>query len=84
MNKEMLEVLAPAYTPCRHFSGQCKSMRWNPSNGHVPRGFCGADGDLSEIELILVTAEPGDPLAHEDYSFINIEQIASFLSLIHI
>jgi hypothetical protein len=36
-------------------------MRWDPSKGHVPRGNCGATGDLAEIELVLVTAEPGDP-----------------------
>ena len=36
-------------------------MRWNPPAGHVPRGFLGAAGDLSEVELVLVFAEPGDP-----------------------
>lgn len=41
-------------------------MRWNPGAGHVPRGFCGATGDLSEVELVLVVAEPGDP--HEGES----------------
>ncbi|AZT85825.1 hypothetical protein EHN06_08910 [Marinobacter sp. NP-4(2019)] len=36
-------------------------MRWKPSHGHVPRGFLGAAGSLTEIELVLVFAEPGDP-----------------------
>ena len=36
-------------------------MRWNPSAGHVPRGFLGAASALTEIELVLVFAEPGDP-----------------------
>ena len=40
-------------------------MRWKPSAGHVPRGFLGACGEPSEVELILVFAEPGDPHGEE-------------------
>lgn len=36
-------------------------MRWDPKNGHIPRGFLGATGKLSDVELVLVFAEPGDP-----------------------
>ena len=36
-------------------------MRWEPKNGHIPRGFLGATGNLSDVELVLVFAEPGDP-----------------------
>jgi len=42
-------------------------MRWNPSQGHVPRGFLGAAGALSEVELVLVFAEPGDPHESETH-----------------
>lgn len=36
-------------------------MRWSPESGHVPRGFYGAFGDLSEVRLVMVLAEPGNP-----------------------
>jgi hypothetical protein len=40
-------------------------MRWLPGTGHVPRGFFGATGEVSEVELVLVTPEPGDPHGEE-------------------
>jgi hypothetical protein len=43
-------------------------MRWIPERGHVPRGSCGGSGDLSDIELVLIVAEPGDPHEREAYS----------------
>ncbi len=61
LNSSFARLLAPAYGPCPAFSGPCAEMRWNPSQGHVPRGFLGAAGTLKEIELVLVFAEPGDP-----------------------
>jgi hypothetical protein len=42
-------------------------MQWKPARGYVPRGFCGALGNLSEVELVLIVAEPGDPLKGETY-----------------
>ena len=64
----MMEALADAYSPCPSFRGACAGeMRWEPESGHVPRGFCGATGDLSEVELVLVCAEPGDPHSSEHY-----------------
>lgn len=53
--------LLSAYEPCPGFGGPCDSMRWQPEHGHVPRGFCGAMGDLREVKVVLVCAEPGDP-----------------------
>lgn len=44
----------------------CRAMRWDPAAGHVPRGFCGATGELGDVRLVLVVAEPGDP--HEGES----------------
>jgi hypothetical protein len=65
---ELRELLLPAYAPCTHFEGVCKGLAsWAPANGHVPRGFVGALGSLDEIELVLVAAEPGNPLLGETY-----------------
>lgn len=61
LNQSLVELLAPAYAPCAGFSDKCREMRWNPAEGHVPRGFVGAAGSPEEIELVLVCAEPGDP-----------------------
>ncbi len=42
-------------------------MRWTPEAGHAPRGFAGATGELADVRLVLVCAEPGDPQAWERY-----------------
>jgi hypothetical protein len=81
---ELVEILAPALEPCRHFAGACAGIaRWDPVQGHVPRGFTGAFGTLDDIELVLVVAEPGDPFHDESYSpesspAEQIEKIAEF------
>jgi hypothetical protein len=64
---ELRGVLLSAYKPCHGFCSTCKSMQWKPARGYVPRGFCGALGNLSEVELVLIVAEPGDPLKGETY-----------------
>lgn len=46
-------------------------MRLDPANGHVPRGFWGALGKLRDVELVLVFAEPGDPLPGESHTGIE-------------
>lgn len=68
LHPSLERILTPAYHPCQEFSNNCKVMRWNPDAGHVPRGFLGACGELSEVELVLVFAEPGDPQAGEKHS----------------
>lgn len=65
--RELLEIIKPAYAPCRNFSGSCVSLSWAPDQGHVPRGFLGATGRLGEVELVLVFAEPGDPHSAEKH-----------------
>jgi len=63
---ELIPVLEPAFSPCSGFAGGCVGVaRWCPSAGHVPRGCTGAFGTVDEVELVLVTAEPGDPLDGE-------------------
>ena len=71
LNTSISMILAPAYKPCPGFLSSCNEMRWQPGNGHVPRGFTGASGELDEIELILIFAEPGDPHEHETHSNMN-------------
>ena len=63
-NEELINVLAPAYGPCPHLLGNttaCPQSRWESTAGHVPRGFLGATGELGEVELVIVLAEPGEP-----------------------
>jgi hypothetical protein len=71
MNSKLHSILSPAYGPCPEFNDHCTKMRWNPQSGHVPRGFCGALGNLEEVQLILVFAEPGDPHPGEAHSGIE-------------
>lgn len=67
LNSALARLLDTAYAPCSGFVDPCKEMRWNPEQGHVPRGFLGAAGSLEEIKLVLVFAEPGDPHAGETH-----------------
>ena len=61
MHPALKEIFEPAYR-CVGFDGTCNpSMRWAPHKGHTPRGFYGATGDLEEVVLVLVLAEPGNP-----------------------
>ena len=69
-NGKLIEVLAPSHAPCRHMltqGGGCPESQWSPAAGHVPRGFLGATGELDEVELVMVLAEPGDPKRTENY-----------------
>jgi hypothetical protein len=66
-NQTILNVLQPAFEPCPGFNDTCSEMKWNPAQGHVPRGFAGALGSIKEVSLVLVTAEPGDPYETEVY-----------------
>jgi len=66
-NPAVLDILLPSYGPCPRFASVCRCMRWNPPQGHVPRDFLGAEGDLDEVKLVLIVAEPGDPQPGEGY-----------------
>lgn len=65
---ELKAILSIACNPCPGFAGACKTMRWAPAQGHVPRGFRGALGSVAEVEFVLVTAEPGDPYPGEAHT----------------
>jgi|TARA_B100000315_G_scaffold247561_1_gene276416 hypothetical protein len=71
--EELLEILKPAYVPCKNFDGICKDkiIGWNPSTGNVPRGYCGAFGDIKDVKLVLVVAEPSNPKDDEKYTSSN-------------
>lgn len=53
-------------------------MQWKPHAGFVPRGFCGALGTSTEVQLVLVTAEPGDPLAGETHEDRTVAELMDF------
>ena len=65
-NPKLVDLLMQAYRPCANF-GLCREAVWDPVRGHIPRGFLGATGDLSNVELIMLFAEPGFP--HKDESY---------------
>ena len=64
-HQELINVLSKAYEPCNNFD-LCNEAKWKPSKGHIPRGFLGGLGTLEEINLVLVFAEPGHPMADSD------------------
>jgi hypothetical protein len=68
MEQRLVEILAPAYQPCNGFAEICHEMKWHPAKGYIPRGFVGATGAVSDVELVLVFAEPGDPQPDEKHS----------------
>src|SRR5689334_4134039 len=66
-NQVLVDILLKAYSPCQNF-GACREARWAPGEGHVPRGFLGATGELCDVKLVMVFSEPGRPHADEHYS----------------
>lgn len=50
-------------------------MCWKPTKGHVPRGFCGAMGKLTDVKIVVICAEPGDPHDKEDYGDLSPDEI---------
>lgn len=66
-NPQLARLLLEAYRPCVNF-GVCREAVWNPSRGHIPRGFVGATGALAEVEVVMVFAEPGHPHELETYA----------------
>jgi len=78
MNSRILKVLEPSHGPCRHFQKNCKNIKFLPSHGHVPRGVCGANGDLSEVKLVMVFSEPGDPLDGQNHEKIGFSYTSQY------
>ncbi len=60
--KELTAILLPAYTACGGDAKTCPCGRkLDSANGYIPRGFSGGFGEATDIALILVVAEPGNP-----------------------
>ena len=67
---ELIDVLRHAYLPCSNIDvcdGVCPEAKWRPAEGHIPRGFLGATGDLEEVELVMLCDQPGRPHKGEVY-----------------
>ena len=76
-HQELVQILSRAYR-CPEFDAACKGvMQWKPQRGHIPRGFKGACGAISEVELVLVVAEPGNPL--DDGRFADLKSAYQYL-----
>lgn len=64
---ELIQILEPAYR-CPEFDNRCNGVaRWNPEEGHVPRGYLGATASTEQIEVIILLAEPGDPFRGDTF-----------------
>ena len=66
-NRELFDALLEAYRPCQYL-GTCREAIWNPKRGHIPPGFLGATAKLSDVEVVMVFAEPGHPHGNETYN----------------
>ena len=64
--RQLAENLRDTYRPCDGFKSGCEgTATWAPEEGQVPRGFVGALGSVEEVEVVILTAQPGLPLPEE-------------------
>ena len=70
-NPKMQDLLRNLYQPCPNF-GTCPEAQWNPLQGQIPRGFKGCTGELNEVEVIMVFAEPGHPIPENESYNANL------------
>jgi len=62
VDSRLRDIMKEAYMPCEGKSFcECNGIKYEPSSGHMPRGFCGATGQIEDVKLVLVLAEPGTP-----------------------
>lgn len=79
---QLFEILEGAYKPCFNFNGACaNACTWDPISGLVPCAFGGALGELSEVKLIIVTAEPGDPPKAGSYSGSERDMVSNSMRI---
>jgi len=85
MNKELADIMKEAYGPCDGFRCVCggKGILWNPKpepekikEMNIPRGFYGATGEISDVKLVLVLAEPGKP-DKEEWKYYNDKDLSN-------
>ena len=68
----LYRVLLNVLNPCPHLEGACKGvMRRSPITA-TPPGDSWGDGRIDEVELVIVTAEPGEPLSGERQEIENL------------
>ena len=79
-SEALVKVLMPAYK-CKFFDDVCGSMKWAPDIGYIPCGFGGGTNSVQEVRLVVVTAEPSDPLIGEAYNGSPREIIGKVTSL---
>jgi hypothetical protein len=71
----LVDLLMPSLAPCPAFASTCLGeAKWDPSRGFVPRGWLTTAQAIADVQLVLVTAEPGDPADGDDYSAMTAEQ----------
>lgn len=75
---EQLIKLLLQMQECPNF-GICAEAKYDPSSGHIPRGFAGATSNLTQVLLVIVMAEPGFPLYGEEYTGEPKEDLKSLL-----
>jgi hypothetical protein len=81
---ELIELLLPAYAPCRRFNEACAgACNWFPEKGLVPCGFGGATGGIGDVALVIVTAEPGDPPDGAGYTGGPEQMLLNSLRVFH-
>lgn len=78
---KLTSLMLEAY-PCIHFCSQeiesiknksevisesCSQAIWSPLEGKIPRGFLGATGNVDDVKVIMVFAEPGNPIENDNF-----------------
>jgi len=68
------KLLLTSLQPCKYF-GTCLEAKYQPGSGHVPRGYLGATANLTDVEAVIILAEPGHPHPTEVHEAETPEQI---------
>src|SRR4051812_34122477 len=67
---QLVSILKAAYPTCPRFNEVCKhhGIQWEGEKGHLARRYTGCFGEVSEVKLVLILAEPGTPGLGEAYT----------------
>ncbi len=58
-------------------------MKWEPSQGFIPRGWIGGIGKIHEIRLVFVVAEPNSPMGEEEDKYVGNISSQNIMTLYH-
>lgn len=75
-NKELGLTLGQAYAPCEELHLRCKDMIYDPRHGQIPRGFYGAEGELDEIQLVMILMEPAMSDGRPAHNIFDVWKVA--------